>query len=319
MKVAIISDIKEIERLWRAFSPNETLWDEWDFIKPLYQPDYFTPHGLLLIDDREREIGFWPLWLEKELNRYYTFGGDYMEDTKFWFPLEYFPLMFQKLQATKLFDMNGQVAQAVVSKYPEYQKYFWPAHNRYFLTPAKFNYSTAEYLTSFGKKHRYNLLRDLKKLQTLNYELAWESNEHFDDLIALSVQRFGEESDFIDGYFVEQMRQMVNYLVARGELHTLVVRIGGRLVALELAAEFKNVWYVLNGGQEDGIDNLGKLLIMEHIKEACLRRCQEINFLAGDTGWKRLWNLEREQYYNFATPDYQPVSPEDNENDQLEI
>ncbi|MCX6784506.1 MAG: GNAT family N-acetyltransferase [Candidatus Komeilibacteria bacterium] len=315
MKIDIVKDIVKAKLLWEKFSPYETVWDEWGFIAPLFHVDQFEPYFLVLVDDDGQELGLWPLWLEKELGRYYAFGGDYLEDIRFWFPLEYFPFLVANLPSTKLFDVNAQAAEQVIKQFPEYKNYFQAVHHRYFLEPAKFNYSVTEYLQTFSKKHRYNLLRDLKKLQDLHYELAWELNEHFDDFVKFNLERFGEESDFIEPLFIEEMREIIQYLVDQQQLRTLVIKINGVVVGLELACEFKGIWYVLNAGQASGFDNLGKLLIMEHIKEAFSRRCKEVDFLAGDTGWKQLWNLDREQYYNFATPDYIPVDPDEEDDD----
>jgi hypothetical protein len=311
MEIKIVTDFAETERLWKKFSPHKTLWDEWELVRPLYHLERFTPLVFVLVDEQGVEHGVLPLWLEKEYQQHYAFGGDYLENIGFWFPMEYFPLVVSKLPPTKLFDVSKPATEAVLARWPEYQSYFKPSQHRYFLPSTKYNYSVEEYLQTFGKKHRYNLLRDIKKLSDLNYEIVWETDEHFDDFIRFNQERFGEESDFSEPEFIDDMREIVSYLVRQNQLRTVTVVVNGQVIGLELACEFKGIWYVLNGGQAAGFDNVGKLMIMEHIKEAFKRKCQEVDFLAGDSGWKKLWNLDQDQYYNFSTPDYVPVSPED--------
>jgi len=48
------------------------------------------------------------------------------------------------------------------------------------------------------------------------------------------------------------------------------------------------------------IKNLGKLLIAEQIKSAINYNCNKIDFMSTESGWKKLWNLDSEQMYEFV-------------------
>jgi CelD/BcsL family acetyltransferase involved in cellulose biosynthesis len=78
-------------------------------------------------------------------------------------------------------------------------------------------------------------------------------------------------------------------------LHTLTVEINGKIEGVEIATKYKNHYYVINGGFNPKIRNLGKLLIIEHIKRAISLDAEQVDFLVGDTGWKDLWNLDKEE------------------------
>jgi len=47
------------------------------------------------------------------------------------------------------------------------------------------------------------------------------------------------------------------------------------------------------------VENIGKLLITEHIKSAIAHRCDEIDFMSTESNWKELWNLDSENMYEF--------------------
>jgi CelD/BcsL family acetyltransferase involved in cellulose biosynthesis len=80
-------------------------------------------------------------------------------------------------------------------------------------------------------------------------------------------------------------------------LHTLLIEINGKIEGAELAVKYKDKYYVINGGYNPDYRNLGKLLIIEHIKKAIELKAKEIDFLIGDSGWKELWNLDTQECY----------------------
>ena len=301
MNFRIVKNLAECEKLWNKFSPKKTLWDLWQVVFSFYNPEINAPFFIVLVKNG-KDDGLLPLWYDSSEECYYFFGGEYPENRRFWFDLSFFNDVIKQIpEHFNMFEINkneiGNIPKDVLVKI-DYE--FETSTKRYFLDVEKFGYDIESYLKTFNKKHRKNLRYDLKQLEKLNYNLVFEQNEHFDDFVMLSVKRFGNDSDLSDGAFVGQMRQFVRYLSENNMLHTISIEIEGKIQGIEFAAVYNNVYYVLNGASNPEIENLGKLLIMSHIKNAIKLKAKEVDFLSSETGgWKKLWNCEEEEYYDY--------------------
>lgn len=287
----IVRDISKCRELWEKFSENSQLWDLWEIAASSYTEKNQTPYFIVL------DSGLVPLWKDKD-NTYEYFGGAYPENRKLWFNLESFEKVFNAIpEKTWIFDINGKQAEEIVLKNPEYAKYFEKKDKRYFLNLAEINHSLEEYLKRFNKKHRKNLLNDLKKLDHLHAK--WGGMEYFEYMVKFNVSRFGKESDFYDPEFTETVMRFFEKMADMNLLKFLAIMDRDQVVGVEAAAVYKNKYYVLNGGYDTKIKNLGKLIIFKHIMKAIEIKADEIDFLVGDTGWKELWNLDSEICYTF--------------------
>ena len=128
-------------------------------------------------------------------------------------------------------------------------------------------------------------------------KLSWGNCNVFRIFVQFSLERFGEESDMADAQSLKEMRNQINYFEKQGWLHTLTLRKGNKIFGVEYACYYKGVYYLLNGGYDTSIRNLGKLLILEHINHAFELKAKKIDLLSGKDGWKELWNFEKEPYY----------------------
>ncbi|MFH1770012.1 MAG: GNAT family N-acetyltransferase [archaeon] len=294
METRIVKDLQECKLLWNKYSPSDTIWNLWDTVTSFYDEKFYEPYFILFED------GLIPLWYDKKFKKYYFFGGEFPENRTLWIDINKFEEVIEQLpENTTIFDLNGTFVESIIAKNENLRKYFPEEDIRYFLNLKNFDFKLEEYLKTFNKKHRKNFLYDIKKLQNLNYELIWEEDEHFEEFVNFSVERFGVDSDLSDKQFKKEMNTFVTALKNRKMLHTLTIKINEKVEGIELAALFNGHYYVLNGGYNRKIKNLGKLLIFEHIKKALELKAKEIDFLVGDTGWKKLWNFETDKCYSF--------------------
>mgnify|MGYP001573023233 CR=1 FL=1 len=292
----IVTDIKECEDLWKKFSPHEDLWDEWEVVFSMYHPEIHEPYFIHI--ENESGSGLLPLMHDgHRYQRYFHFGGNRPENRRFWFPKEMLKDFYDALpKDTSITDIDGFTIE-------EYEILNWGFNEdlleqywRYILEPGAFDFDTEKYLESFSKKHRKNIKYDLRKLSNLNYELVWGGGEYVDDLIRLSIGRFGEESDFSDDWEIKEFKSFAEAVDGVGTFRTLVILVEGRVVGVEAMALFRDHYHVLTGAFDSAYENLGKLLIMETIKQAFDLRVKEIDFMTGG-GWKDLWNLEARPVY----------------------
>ncbi|MGE0793620.1 MAG: GNAT family N-acetyltransferase [Candidatus Woesearchaeota archaeon] len=303
MNFEIIEDIDRCKSLWDKYSPKQNLWDEWDIAHAFYEKGTYQLHFILLKDENNNEVGLLPLYKYKD--KYYFFGEGYAEMRKFWFDINILPEVIEFMPIpTFLFDMKGEYIEEIITKFPDLEKYFSDKDYRYYLDLRKINHNIENYLLTFNKKHKKNLLYDLKNLKELNYELEWENLEHFDTFIKFNQERFPrdseQESDYHDEFFSKEVKKFLNVLSDKGTIYSLIVKINGEIQGIEIATFYKNNYYVLNGGYNRNIKNLGKLLIFEHLKKSISLKANEFDLLVGDTGWKKLWNFETDSCYTFT-------------------
>ena len=297
MNTETATDLSECKKLWEKFRKDDSIWTEWEIVLSCFNKEIHKPHFIILKDDK-KEVGLITLWLDLRDNKYTHFGGERMENRTFWIEEKYYPELLTSIpNETYLFDMNGTQIKKIISEIPEFERLVKEKDTRYFINLKDIN-NIEDYLQRFGKKHKKNLLRDLKLLESTNYKLIWTDKNHIDRFVELSKERFKEESDFQDEENKREMNSLTSFLQAKGMLHTLLIDINGKIEGAELAAKYHDKYYVLNGGYNPEIKNLGKLLIIGHIKKAIDLGAKEIDFLVGDTGWKELWNLDTSECYS---------------------
>jgi len=107
-----------------------------------------------------------------------------------------------------------------------------------------------------------------------------------------------EKIEQIRDRIVNEMKEFFKVMMDKGILHTLTIKINNEIKGVEYCAFFNNIYYVINGGYDVTIKNLGKVIIKECIEKAISLKSDEIDFLAGEIGWKELWNFNKDQYYS---------------------
>jgi len=299
MNTEIITNLSECEKLWKKFKKEDNLWTNWEIVLSFYDEKIYSPYFILLKDEKlqkeKQEVGLITLWLDKRDNKYTHFGGERMENRTLWVDDKYIPELHKIIPAeTYLFDLNGAYVEKAILLNPELKKFISEKDIRYFLNLENIK-TIDDYLSRFGKKHKKNFLRDMKMLEPLNYKLIWDDKNHSEKLMMLSRIRFKEASDFHDEDNQKEMNSFIELFQKKGMLHSLQIEVNGRIEGVEIATLYNNKYCVINGGFNLSIRNLGKLLIIEHIKKAIELGASEVDFLVGDTGWKELWNLDTEE------------------------
>lgn len=295
MHFHIEKDTKKCEELWDRYSTHRNIWDEWGVVHSLFLEKEDEPY--FIVSDK----GLLPLWYDKLDNSYYFYGGSYPEDKIFWFDLNYFDDFISQVKGDiLLFYINEEEAKKIIDKFPQYNSYFKNEENHYFLNAEKLGYDIEKYLSTFNKKHRKNFLNDLKKFNEFNVSIQKSNMEYFDIFIKYNADRFGSESDFSEEIFTTKVRNLFNYLSEDNRLISVVVRHQDKIVGIEYGTIYKDIYYIINGGYDRSIKNMGKFLMFSQLKYAMETKAKIIDFLSSEPGtWKDLWNLEVEPYYDF--------------------
>lgn len=294
MDIQAISNLSECEKLWKKFRRDTNIWTDWEIVMSFFDAKLHRPH-FILMKENGKEIGLIPLWLDLRDNKYTHFGGERMECRTFWVDKNYYKEIERCIpEDTYMFDMDANQIAEINAANPEMEKIAHDMDTRFYLNLENIG-ELDNYLERFGKKHKKNLLRDLKILQSTNYKLKWVHSNHIEKFVELSKARFEEESDFNDEENQKEMSRFTSLCEKKNLLHTLLIEIDGKIEGAELAVFFEGHYYVINGGYNPNIKNLGKLLIIEHIRKSIELKAKEIDFLVGDSGWKELWNLDKQE------------------------
>lgn len=294
MEFRNITDIKQCRILWEKFSPKKSVWDIWEIasafnIGAKAQPLFILgikngkEAGILHLEEGQDRDGEWCNF----------FGGEYPERRVFYINDKNLINEFLK-QAPKnaLLEFIDPSEIKFVDNIKE-------SGVAYSINLVKYNHDIEKYFSTFGKKHLKNLRNDMKKLNELKYSIVINKKEHLTRLIELNLLRFKEDSDFTYPDFLNGIKILVNNADKLGVLQLLSIEINGKVEACQIALFYNKVYVVLTGGSNMEIANLGKLIIIEHIKNAILLKADAIDFMTGDCGWKKIWNLEETMLYEF--------------------
>jgi len=296
MEFIIETDIKKCEKLWNKYSTHSLIWEEWGVVFSLFSKSKEKPYFI------HNDKGLLPLWYDTEEKTYYFFGGSYPEDKTFWFDINYFDDFMSAFNGEiKLFYINKKVAHEIIDNFPKYKDNFHNDENHYFLNSKKLDHSIENYLKMYNKKHRKNFLNDMKKFESMTVEIRQSEMEYFNIFTKYNADKFGDESDFAEEEFSKIIKKFFTYLSGKKMLTAVVIKNEEKkVIAIEYGTLFKDVYYVINGGYDHKIKNLGKYLMFEQIKYAMSTKASIIDFLSGSPGcWKELWKFECEPYYDF--------------------
>jgi len=157
MEFKVVKNIKECERLWKKFSPQETLWDLWEVVSSFYDSKLQQPFFVVSVENG-KETGLLPLWYD-ENKEYHFFGGEYPENRKFWINRKYFmDFVYEAPESVYLLEVNKDEPKKIAKEsYWELDYPFKQRGKRYFINLEKFDYDVDKYLGTFSKKHRKNL------------------------------------------------------------------------------------------------------------------------------------------------------------------
>ena len=282
----IIKDIKVCEEIWKKYTPNKLLWDEWEIIKAIHTPKN-KPHFILLDD------GLIPLEYNEDLKRYELFGGTLPECRTLW--IKTGKDLHKILPSPcKLFDLNKEHVQKLLEIEPNIKELIGETDTRYYLDLEKIKYDFENHLEKFDKKKRKNFKQDLRKTEEYEPEIIWSHEDESEKFMELSQKRFGTESDYTDKENQEELKRFIKKIKEIGLLQTQIIKIKNEIHAISISAYHKNILHVIYAANNHEYKNIGKLMHVENIKYACKLKAKEINFLLG-TAWKKDWKLDEEK------------------------
>jgi len=290
IKVEIVSDIDRCKSLWNQFSPDESVFDNWDLRMAFHEAYGYTPY-FLVVRNKYETLGVLPLDWDQAEDEYMWFGGDWLEDQKFFVTNpNYIPLLL--FLAPKPIVLDAIVPETVSGIKHEVDMGISPS--KFVLDLRKYE-SIESYIQSLSKKKRHNLRRDVARNAKLDPKILTGHKDDFytsNQIIQKRSQEWGELPDFAeDEYIIKAFENVLSLKKETGiKLRMFSVYIDGVCGATDVNLIYKNTYYTLRGGYDvNKFPGIGNYIFAKEIEDAISLGMEKIDFLQIDYGWKHKW------------------------------
>ncbi len=272
------------------FSPNEKLFDLWNFRMCFYDPNENTPYFIVGYENGEA-VGILPLYFDKAANQYAYFGG--------WFPERNTFYIKDKKKLPQFLERcpNNTLIEGIDPHEKEFYNFLDDEYT-YYLDLNKHNLDFESYFSSLDKRKRKDIRRDLRNIP--EYKLRKGAFYDFDRLIELNVRQYGDESKFNNMAIRNGIQKMERLAHESGIAEMISVDIAGKTEAVEFGI-FLGDWYyaIIGGANNQKISNLGKLMNVLSIKNAMEKKANFMDFFATSGYWKNMWNFDKAMLLKF--------------------
>jgi hypothetical protein len=296
------TDIQECRKLWAMLSPGQDAWDDWDLMFAFHDQDRHRLNFLVHQTSDGRPDGLVPLVHDTQQDRFTLMAGSYPDGRILWLQRQDFPEFFEQFpDRTVLFDLRQSWVSGLLELYPQFESNFAEQDLRYYLVPSDFEFDFHKHLDTFSSDKKQKFLYDLRNIRKREPTLRWGGQNEADLFIELVNRNFGAESDYTNEDNANEVRRIINELERSGRLKTLTIEVDGTTQAVSLSLLYGDKMIALYAASNNDYNNLGKLLNVETIQEACRLRLAEISFMTG-MQWKANWKMKGEPCVTMRKP-----------------
>jgi hypothetical protein len=296
------TDSQECRKLWAMFSPQRDAWDDWDLMFAFHDQENQRLNFLVHQGSDGQANGLIPLVQDTRQDRYTLIGGSYPDGRILWLRYEDFPAFFEQFpERTVLFDLKQGWVGELLRVCPQFAANFSEHDQRYYLVPAEFDFDFHNHLDTFTPEKKQKFLYDLRNIRKREPTLHWSDDNEADLFIDLVNRNFGAESDYANEEGADEVRRVVEEMKRSGRLRTLTIEIDGVRQAVSMSLLHRNKMVALYASSNNDYNNLGKLLNVETIQEACRLRVDEISYMTG-MQWKANWKMKSEPCTTMRKP-----------------
>jgi hypothetical protein len=300
--IRIETDTQACRKLWEALSPRQDPWDDWDLMFAYHDQDRHRFNFLVHESGDGQPDGLVPLVHDTTQDRFMLMAGSYPDGRILWLRYEHFPEFFEHFpDRTVFFDLKKSWVNGLLQLYPQFEANFADEEMRYYLVPAEFGFDFYNHIDTFPSEKKQKFLYDLRKIRKHDPILSWSDENEAELFIGLVNRNFGTESDYVDEENANELRRVIAELKQSGRLKTLTIEIDGTKQAVSLSLLLGNKMVALYAASNNDYNNLGKLLNVETIQEACRLRVAEISYMTG-MKWKADWKMKGEPCLTLRKP-----------------
>jgi len=291
--ISEVKDLKEAERLWRALSPQETIFDEWDFRYSFYK---YKPYKLCFLVAYEMApggkevVGLLPLEHNTSWGGLEFFAEEHCEESRPFIKPGYEKIIPKLYAATK-----GVVKCDDITGEDEFTRSL-PIEDYIYVLPLKKIKTWEDYLKArLSAKKQRNFRSDCRKVEAANPKIFYSRQTDIDFLFHLNSVQFN------DSYLQlkEDRDGWKDLLSLPFNWEIVSIEIDGQVQAASLSVLYKNNYlYLINGTNKTVLPGLGKYLNRVNLERAIALGANVWDSGLGDCTWKTAWHLDRiPQYY----------------------
>jgi hypothetical protein len=300
--IRIESDTEACRLLWETFSPKKDAWDDWDLMYAFHDQDKHDLKFLVHEDDDGNPDGLVPLIYDTTERRHTLMAGSYPDGRILWLKNDDFAKFFEAFpEPTVFFDLKEDWVSRLLQDCPQFTAHFAERETRYYLVPSEFDFNFDNHIATFAKDKRQKFFYDLRSIRKREPVLRWSDDDEAELFIQLVNRNFGAESDYVDEGNANELRRVIDELQRSGRLKTLTIEVDGEKHAVSMSLLHGNKMVALYASSNNDFNNLGKLLNVETIQEACRLRVDEISYMTG-MQWKANWQMKSEHCLTMRKP-----------------
>lgn len=291
MDIRCITNLEECKSIWQKLSPNEFLYDDWDFRYNYYK--YFNyPLYFYTVYEGDEPVAVLPLMLDDSINKITFFiSVEYMEQNRIFVKKDYEYCKYNLYQQAK--NLHDNLYLEYLNKSESEISNVIYAEPNYFLQLKKYQ-SYKELLIDYIGSRSSKVLKQFEEFKSENFTLEQGDHNNVTLLIEYSKNRFKEKSSFITRPYWEDY---FYYLSERNDCNFIIIKNQGKVIAIGMMIRYNSICYGINSGYDTSISNLGKYLTCMKINWAIKMNCTIYDAGSGSFGWKEDFHLDKNPLY----------------------
>lgn len=290
----VISDPAAARDIWEKLSPQETIYDSWDFRACFYRHDP-QPLHFYVYYEQDEAVALLPLQYNRELNCLEFLAENFMENNRPFFKAGYeylLPRLFNQdfEQAVKIYDLDG-IDDFTRSLPLEDYVYFISLSG---LTGFE-DYLTRDFS---DRKKRIKFRRLAARLEEEHaVKIIINDLADLDLIMDLNAASFGTESYLKK----ERERQPFHDLLKLPwDWQLVTISVDGVKVAGSLSVNYRGTYFYMIAGADTGaVPDVFKYLTKVNLELAIKIGAKIFNSSLGDCNWKSHWHMDKLPQYKF--------------------
>lgn len=292
--IKIVSDLEEAQYLWKLFSPNEYLYDEWDFRMCFYENQTY-PIRFHVAYFNNDPVGLLPLQFDPDRNVLSTFGSMYMDHNRVLYLENH-----EESAKALLESIDSSISFRDIMGDSDYVKSLSIEDYIYHIDLKEFN-SAEDYIRSrLSKKRRNEMLKVFKEYdQRYKVKISKSDSDHktLNAIKEMNLQTF-DDSWFKEEFIFNSFKNVIE------RFDTEIVNIyddTNNIVAASFSVIYKDSYvYMMTGAQNKKVNNIGKYLNYLNIQHSFDLDLKKFDAGLGDCNWKLLWHMDRYPQYEYV-------------------
>lgn len=292
MQVIVIENQDECETLWKMFSYESTLNENWLF-RSLYA-HYTDKHPkFFLVSHKNEPVGLLPLQYNGEEDILEFYGGNYMKENRFFHKSGYeytFSIILKSITKPLLLDwMIPEMCKLLPSaRCREYN---------YILDIEDISSFEDHLSTNFKLKTKSKILKQFIHIEnSYNVSIVYNRYQDVETMFKINMQRFQEKS-----VLRHTSRQLfLQHLRDTFDVQLVSIDLDGVTQAVGYSILYNDTFYGINSGSNRDIPNLGKYMQKEKITQAINLGAKKIDAGRKSFGWKELFKYNPYALYTYS-------------------